>query len=386
MFQTNLTCYLWDLVDEGIEDVLDRLKGEAGIRGITVPAVCRPIQQFRPHAGVLPRVFRSPGGAQFQPAAALYAGTRLRPVTAAWLRARNPLAQVAQACAKRGMNLRVSIDACYQPALAERHPGCAPRNAFGEGISGWLCPVNPEVRDHLRALAEDLTQNYAVAALEVDWLGFPDTGWLWECGTVPDWLASLCLCDSCRQLATRQGVDAAAAAKVVQELLEQVLANGVSGATAGTVEALLAEEPALAAYADWGVSQVTSLAEGLRKSCRCRLVIARRWPDRLDAGTDYPAIARHCDALLAEASPGNAEAIETTVKQLAREAGDVSRVELRIAVLMGDCPDSASLVRLVSQAARMGVAGAELRNYGLLPLARLAWIKQAARFAQREST
>src|SRR5690349_13438156 len=103
MFHISMNCYPWDLVDEGIDAVLDRLKGEAGVTGISVPFSCGPIVQLRPHAGVSPRTFRSRGGVQFQPEASHYTGTRIRPVVADWLRKSNPLAAIAEACAKRGL-------------------------------------------------------------------------------------------------------------------------------------------------------------------------------------------------------------------------------------------------------------------------------------------
>src|SRR5262249_48576048 len=100
MFQATMCCNLWDLVDEGIDTVLDRLKGEAGITGISVPLSCPVDTYFRPHQGVSPRRFRTRGGVQFQPHSQTYASTRLRPIVAEWLRKTNPLTQVAEACAK----------------------------------------------------------------------------------------------------------------------------------------------------------------------------------------------------------------------------------------------------------------------------------------------
>jgi len=45
MFQTTLWCYLWDLVDEGIDEVLDRLKGQAGVTAIIQPGGSRNDEQ-----------------------------------------------------------------------------------------------------------------------------------------------------------------------------------------------------------------------------------------------------------------------------------------------------------------------------------------------------
>mgnify|MGYP005863561923 CR=1 FL=1 len=85
-FEINLWCYPWDLVDEGIDRVLDRLQGEAGVTGVSVATHYHAVDQLRPHGSVAPRRFRSAGGAQFQPEAAAYAATRYRPVVAQWLR------------------------------------------------------------------------------------------------------------------------------------------------------------------------------------------------------------------------------------------------------------------------------------------------------------
>ena len=53
MFQTLVSCYLWDLVDEGIEEVLDRLQGEAGATGVGVGVCCPRTAVLRPHRGPL---------------------------------------------------------------------------------------------------------------------------------------------------------------------------------------------------------------------------------------------------------------------------------------------------------------------------------------------
>ena len=36
MFNANLWCYVWDLEDEGIDRVVDRLHGEVGATGVSV--------------------------------------------------------------------------------------------------------------------------------------------------------------------------------------------------------------------------------------------------------------------------------------------------------------------------------------------------------------
>ena len=223
MFQVNLWCYLWDLVDEGIDQVLDRLKGEAGATGISVATCYHSIDQLRCHPGVSPRTFRSAGGAQFQPDASSYEGTRIRPVVATWLGKRNPLAALADACQKRGLKLRGWTVCCHSSLGVARHPTCAVKDVFGDPNPTWLCPVNPDVREYLRAMVDDLTRNYAFDAIELERPSFDANPHAhahhkigFELGDVGRWLYHLCFCESCRQ-----------AAEIVARQVDPVRANTV---------------------------------------------------------------------------------------------------------------------------------------------------------------
>lgn len=388
MFQTYVSCHLWDLVDEGIDEVLGRLKGEAGADGVSVTVACPRVGLLRPHRGVSPRTFRSEGGLQFQPNKDAYAATRLRPVVAEWLRKTNPLAAVAEGCERLGLSLRGRIVGCHSEALASRHQFVAVKDVFGDLHPAWLCPSNPDVREYLRALVSDLSTLYPFAALEIEAASFPPAGgrnWGRETcadlGPTGEWLLGLCFCESCRQAATGEGIDAAAAARSATVLLERALATGEP--VPKSVEALVASDQILGDYTAWGVRQVTGLIELLRGACRCRLVV-RRAGDRLTTGSDFAAISAHCDALLT--SPLEpADEVEPVVQAAVADAGELGKVEVGVSACAPACPDSTTLVRALSTAARLGVRTAVVENYGLLPTRRLDWIKQAARYAVRES-
>src|SRR5690606_681998 len=121
----------------------------------------------------------------------------------------------------------------------------------------------------------------------------------------------------------------------------------------------------------------------LRRACRCRLVIRRG--ETPAGGNDYSAINEHSDALLTAPPKPVTDEVQQVIQVAAAEAGDVARVEVGVSACAPECPDSAALVRALSTAARLGVRTAVVENYGLLPLPRLAWIKQAARYATREA-
>ncbi len=388
-FQTHLWCYLWDLVDEGIDGVLDRLQGEAGVTGISVATNYHRVDQLRPHASDGPRRFISAGGAQFQPHGACYASTRMRPVVAQWLRKTNPLAVVAEACAKRGLTLRGWHVCCHGSAMVERYPAGAVKDVFGAVSPAWLCPSNLDVRECLRGMVEDLGTHYGFEAIELERASFPTDLHAhhhekegFACGPAGDWLRGLCFCESCRQLAAREGADVAEAAKVATRYLEGVLASGEPLAT--EPGELLDREPALAAYADWRRGQVTSLVKLIRTTCPCRLIVHRSGPP-LWGATDFAALAATCDALLAPCYVNDPQRLATAVRAAAADTGDVARVEVGLSACTPPCSEAADLVAMMRSAVEQGVRSANIYNYGLLPLPRLEWIRQACRYASREA-
>ena len=388
-FEINLWCYPWDLVDEGVDRVLDRLRGEAGVSGISVATHYHGVDQLRPHAGVSPRRFRSAGGAQFQPDAGAYVATRYRPAVAEWLRKSDPLAAIGEACTKRDLLLRAWHVCMHGAAAVERYPAGAVKDAFGEVNPSWLCPSNLDVRELLRAMVADLSGRYPFDSIELEQVGFPNdlhshahpkTGF--PCGEAGDWLRSLCFCESCRQMASRDGVDTEAAAAAARRHLERIFATG-EPLHVGPAD-LAADEPTLIGYVDWRCRQVTSLVQLVRSSCRCRLVVHRDG-NRVWAGADYAAIASHCDALMPICYGDDPGGLEAAVAEAAAEVGGVDRVEVGLSACTPPCADSAALVASVKKVVELGVRSVNIYHYGLIPERRLEWIRQASRYARREA-
>jgi hypothetical protein len=390
MFQTNMWCYLWDLVDEGMDKVLDRLQGEAGVTGISVATCYHSIDQLRPHAGVLPKRFCSPGGAQFQPQTDRYTGTRIKPIVASWLKKSNPLAKVAEACAKHKLALRSWTVCCHSSLMVSRYPNAAVKNVFGDIDPTWLCPINPDVREYLRAMVEDLSENYPFETIELERPTFQERVHSHahhkvgvELGEVGHCLFNLCFCESCRQVAGDDGIDVEAAAKSVCETLEKIFVGGEPSGQ--SIEEFIGQVPVLSDYVNWRCAKVTSLVETLKLSCKCRVVVHRSG-GRFVAGADFNAIGKHCDATLTNCPhPYTNETIETVVKEASADAGDVSGVELGFSASWPMCPDSATLVRSLSQSAKLGVGSVNIYNYGMIPLERMEWTRRATRYAGREA-
>jgi hypothetical protein len=387
-FEVNLDCFLWDLVDEGVEEALDRIKGETGVTGIVVPVHGGGLRQFRPHPGVSPRSYEYDGGALFQPDSSQYRGTRIRPVVFEGIRKANPLKTVVQACHDRGLRVGCGVAACHCRPAAERHGHATVLDVLGDR-DYWLCPVNPDVQEYVRSVLTDLIGNYGLDSIRLSHIGFP-----WSSGSNPVtrfnehhgfvmgplelWLRTICFCESCRQLAKRDGIDVDSAARVAGDVLNAACRTGSSsrGDVAGFVEA----HDALDTYLRWRTSQLHRWICTLKTACGCTLVVEDH-PEHLRSGISLQDIPDAYDVVLLRCREPAALGADSS--QAGRD-WEPSRISAWFSA-GAECPNSDALVRGVVQAAKSGCHSASVGDYGSVPLERLEWIRQAVRFARRET-
>ena len=387
MFEAFAECWPWDLIDEGADAVLDRLKGETGLTGLVVPMVVPALCQVRARPGARPRVFLTGGGAMFRAESRYFAGTRLRPVAAEGLRRSDGPARAVQACARHVLRFRAAVHACHDTAAAERFPAAAVRDVFGEPVPGRLCPVNPDVREYLRGLVENLAALCPQTDLELREAAFPRDRFADRTPTAGLPLSplcrqlwSLCFCESCQHLAGRDGVDVAGAARAVTVALERVFED--AGALPSSAEAWIAEHPPLAAFMDWRAVQITALHETLARTAGARLIARASGPSRW-TGFDPRSVGRTAVVCLEVARVG-VSAVEQAIGQVGDESGTGRGLELDFVEALAGCPEPSVLVASVARAAELGARGATLGNVGLLPPSRLDWLRQAVRYASRQ--
>jgi len=396
MFRANLWCYLWDLVDEGIDTALDIMQGQLGATGLSVATSYHSVEQLRPHAGVSPRIFRCEGGLNFQPASARYAATRLKPVVASWLGKRNPLERLASACQQRRMELRGWTVCCHSSLLVRRYPQMACKDVFGSINPTWLCPANPDVAEYLKALVADLSENYPFDAIELESATFDPARHAHMhrkaglvAGPAEQLLLGLCFCESCRQQADRAGVDVTAVARSVHVRLERWLETGRP--VAGSMGELLESDALLREMLDWRTEVVGRLVASLRAASRSKLVIYRMG-DAWSAGADWRRLFsaegrddgdRQADALMILCYKPDVPGVEAAVADAVAITGGVEFVELGFDASPPATPDAPKLVRDLSRAAELGIGSVNIYHYGLIPPGRFAWVRQAIRAGRR---
>ena len=155
MLRVHLICHPWDLLDEGVDEVLARLHGELGVTGVCVPAVCAPLATLRTRPGVSPRIFRTRGGLFFAPGEDYYQATRCTPAVSTWLKGRNPLRRIADGCRKLGLDCRAMAACSTAGRIVARHPHAAAKTVFGDPWPDRLCPINPDAQAFLIAVCRD---------------------------------------------------------------------------------------------------------------------------------------------------------------------------------------------------------------------------------------
>jgi len=391
MFELYFVAYPWDLPAEEVGGELDELRGEVGVTGLTLWVAASANAQLRASSprplslgatvgsARRPRVFRTRGGAFFQPADRHYAQTRCQPIVSSWVTMGNPLAPIAKACASRGMPLRAIVSASATGRMAERYPEFACHSAFGDESRTRLCLANSEVQTYLRAMTLDLSTNAGVTALtladfDIRWSDADDSHAGIPLGPVERSLLAVCFCESCVQRSQNAGIDVEAARRAVEQTVNLAFEQGPRVVT--QEEDFLAEHQSLAGHRRRQIEDLNSLLRKLKEACRCDLLLERT---AFDSRPDIASGLDHSIPSAVITRVDNPAQLPTVMPPGAR------RNELQLSASSTIGPAGLRLVGILPGAAQAGFAAVEIDHYGLLSESALTTLKQAIRFARRSA-
>lgn len=215
MSYVGMFIYPWDILDEGIDQVLGGLAKEIGVDAIHLATAYHSVKMLLPHNPRRKMLCVDSSAAYFQPQIELYAATPIKPVVSPMAAEGNPLAEIAAGCEKHGLGLVSWTLALHDDLLPARHPSCAQRNVFGDLFPYNLCPSSPKARAYLVALCKDLSINYSLAGLELESACFGGLGHRYShekdpslnLGPQGQFLLSLCFCEDCLRRAKEAGID-----------------------------------------------------------------------------------------------------------------------------------------------------------------------------------
>lgn len=392
MFTCQIHCHPWDLLDEGVDEVLDRLQGQVGATGITLITAGDEIELFRPHPGAEPRIYRSSGGVYFQPSEQIYQATRLKPPVWEQHRKMDVLGKISEHCADRQLDLRASISPLSCKRLVSKHPEAACKNAYGIASRSAICPLNPDVGEYLLSLVRDLSGYDDVSAIVLDEIQRPpatDPASYVQALAMFDAeaviLLNLCFCESCLQAADRAGVDGQAALRCTQSVLDRLCRE--EAAEDRSMADLMAGNQPIDQYLNWAdaawfellgrIKDVSSKALILNcASVDSRLLDLSMAPDLFGFADTMIIDTEDLESILSALSQG--EVLSGLVTP-----ASVRQMELLLQMDEGSIDEAPEVVRQLTFAAEAGAAGVNVIHYGAILERQFDWIRQGLRNARR---
>jgi hypothetical protein len=379
-------CYLWDLVDEGIDDTLLAMKDDLGLTALSVATHYHSVEHYRPHAPAdKPFIYRDDSALNFIPDLSRFGSTRIRHRVSEVAKRGNPLRQVADKARALGLELVSWTIACHSSHLGRAYPECAMRNALGDRYPEALCPANPEVRGFVTGLVDDLSHNYGIAVAELESANYaPGRHYhhhekiAIEPGPADNLRLMLCFCEHCAARGRAAGVDVEKLRDQVGAEIRDAFARGEPSGE--TVETLIERTAGLAAFLDARVEGVTSLVREIKAAAAPGCVVSPIvWPAREAAGLDVRALADLTGCVTIAAYTDDPEVARRQIRDSARLAGGVEKLRVGYHTYPPIVPSREALLEVIRASLDEGVRAFTFYNYGIAPRRSLEWMGEAAR-------
>jgi hypothetical protein len=276
------------------------------------------------------------------------------------------------------------------------HPEVCTRNAFGDPNYYSLCPSHPDVRAYVTTLIKDLTTHYRPDIVQLETPGF--MGYAHEfhhekdgVGLTPedDFLMSLCFCGACTLRATAAGIDVEAARQTVQHWITEAAERAVPVPRwPGFVRRgpdLFRDHPEVEAFVRWRFEPVTSLVSAI-----CDAAHPASRIDVIDindgwrSGSDLAALGRICDGVVFCAYDRAPPAVETDSAQVRAVLGEQTKLGVGMRLFYPEMRAAEDIVAQSLAALWAGATEINYYNYGLVPAARLDWVRAATDAVMRD--
>jgi len=372
--------YPWDLLDEGVETVADRLV-EMGITEISLATNYHSVQTFNPHNPER-KTFFARANAYFQPDDRY---DRLRPTVNPVMGEEDWIERIADSVEETPLSLNSWTIGCHNSVLGMEYRDVTLQTPFGDPLVFGLCPSHPDVRKYLLNVVSDLDERNHFEAIELETFHyFYGTGWSWhhdkfhaKLGPLGEFLWGLCFCEHCRERAADAGVNVAEANAVCRNTITDIVKGDHSTET--DPETWLADHPEVNAYVNVREDTLTALYEDLDRTTSEKLGtyvgmvgVGNSWMHGLN-------LERHGEYLDYYTIMAYESKVEDAVADYDMTLDRSPNASVRAGLLPGH-PIVTDKDVLADQVAGLVDAGADrisFYNYGLLPERNLNWITDA---------
>jgi hypothetical protein len=397
-----------DLVDEGIDVVLDRLQ-RSRLDGLTMACNYHHSRDVFPHNPVH-RVRFMQGGVFFRPEKTKYEKLLVQPDVPRWVLDDDPLRNVCEAAGRRGLAVRAWTNNMHSTSLASANPSCSVQNAFGDHYITSLCPANPNVRAYVCALNSDLAR-YPLDALLVESIcympfdhGYHHERALVSLSPLAKFLLGLCFCEFCVAAINAEGGQGEKLRVFVSEQLDRHLGGAPSDLDGAEVSRQRVEQLAggdLKAMLAARKSVVTSLIHDVKEAVgevsrlpvlvmewsgglrgagmgmpvgdTATVALDRAWQD----GVDLEQVTRVCDGVGVLGYVREPEALRRDLESYRKAIGAEPQLSVALRPMPPDCFSPAELAPKIALLRGVAADWVEFYHYGFMRLLHLDWIAEA---------
>jgi hypothetical protein len=318
--------YAWDLLDEGLDSILDVLQRDTLTNSTYLVALMhdekRPLTDFYyPHNPKRKVYWTEDSRAYWQPDPDTYRDLRIKPRTSdnPELQGYDWLQKLIDGSRARGMSVGAELSHTWIDKERTRSElsDIIQRDIFGNPFEGHICPNHPDIREYGIALYLDLATHYDLDFIQTCLVGFqPGRHQPWtasEAGEATRLIGITtggCFCDHCRAAAESEGLNWTAITERLRSLAEgfnhynhkqafelRLLRNSTTTATA-----LLAEIPELYAFLQFRTRSLTRFFQEIseavheaRPNVDLRLNHFASYPSLM--GLDLKAVSAHMDSV-----------------------------------------------------------------------------------------
>lgn len=380
--------YPWDVLDVGMPTLAADLRDRAGLDGINLATSYHAGRFVQARSPLRKSYFPEDGTIYFRPDPARWEGAALQPQVARLVTERGDALRMLIAARERtGLSVAGWTVCLHNTRLGMRHPEVCTRNAFGDPNYFSLCPSHPAVRHYATTLIADLTHGYDLDSVQIETPGFMGYahGYHHEKDGVglteeDDFLLSLCFCDACLAGAARAGVDGEAAQRLVRHWIVQACERAIPEPRwpefRQTGPEVFAQYPEVLGYVRWRCEPVTSLVAALRAAASpATRVHVLDIGDGWLCGSDLPALARAADGVVFCAYDRHPAAVRDDLLAARAAIGAERFLGTGFRVFWPEMRGPHDFVARARAAQEADVQEINFYNYGLIPAARLDWVR-----------
>lgn len=386
--RTSMWTYPWNVQDLGADRVVGELR-DAGVTAISLATSYHAGRFLQPRSPVRKVYYPEDGTIYFAPTPSRWTDARITPLVSSVVGQGDVLRDLVRRRDAGGLGVSCWTVCLHNTRLGLAHPDTVTETAFGDRNRFNLCPSHPDARHYVRTLVADVSASYKPDAIELESPSFMEYahGYHHEKDGVgltaeDDFLLSICFCPACLARAGRSGRDGERARATIRRWLVEAFESDIPQPRWPDFPATGLDTfkpyPEVFDYLVWRSEPVTSLIGEIRDAAdpdvKITLIDLRNgWLN----GCDLAAAGQACDGAILCAYDMPPDAVRDLVQAGRSSLGPGKFLGAGFRLFHPEMKGVEDFGDKLTAAISAGCDGLNVYNYGLVPQARLDWIKQA---------